>query len=172
MVEDALHRGGADRARDRAASKEANMPARVEVPIVIDRPIADVWRFYALEHVRNHPRWDPQMHLEQVSEGPIGLGTVIRRRNTHFDTPVEGTMEVVEFEAERAMGVEIHDGDSETHGRVTFAAAGPTRTTLTIRAEFLDLDASMEAQITPMVERSARNIKRLIEDEVPAQRAA
>jgi hypothetical protein len=59
--------------------------------------VKDVWRFVAVEHVRNHPRWDPDMELEQVTEGPIGVGTLIRRRNTHSDTPVEGTMEVVKL---------------------------------------------------------------------------
>jgi len=54
----------------------------VQVATEVDRPIADVWRFYAVEHVRNHPRWDPDIHLEQLSNGPIGLGTRIRR-DTH-----------------------------------------------------------------------------------------
>ena len=63
---------------------------RVEVSAVIDRPVADVFHFYAFDHVHNHPRWDPDMELEQVSDGPIGVGTVIRKRNSHSGTPVEG----------------------------------------------------------------------------------
>ena len=54
---------------------------KIAVSTVINRPVADVWRWYAVEHVRNHPRWDPDMELEQISEGPIG--TRIRRRNRH-----------------------------------------------------------------------------------------
>lgn len=142
------------------------MSMRVQVSKVIDRPVAEVFHFYAHEHVRNHPRWDPDMQLEQVSEGPIGVGTIIRRRNTHSGTPVEGTMEVVEFEPNRAMGVVIHDGPTVTRGRVTFEAESQERTTLTISAEFADMDDSMESLITSLVERSARNIKHLIESEV------
>ena len=138
---------------------------KLEVSQVIDRPVADVWRFYAVEHVRNHPRWDPDMELEQVSKGPIGVGTVIRRRNSHSGTPVEGTMEVVEFEPERAMGVVIHDGPAETRGRVTLEAMGPNRTRLTIQADMLGLDESMRDVLTSLVKRSARNIKELIESE-------
>ena len=74
-------------------------------------------------------------------------------------------MEVVEFEPNRAMGVVIHDGPSETRGRATFKAEIPKRTTLTISAEFLDLDESMENRITPMIERTVRNIKHLVESE-------
>ena len=71
---------------------------KVQVSIEIDRPVADVWRFWAVEHVRNHPRWDPDVELEQISEGSMGIGTKIRRRNTRWGTPVEGEMEVVEFD--------------------------------------------------------------------------
>src|SRR5687768_14155924 len=138
---------------------------KIEVSEVVDRPVADVFRFYAVEHVRNHPRWDPDMQLEQVSPGPIGVGTVIRRRNTHSGTPVEGTMEVVEFEPERAMGVVIQDGPSETRGRVTFDPQGPDRTGITIAADFLGLDESMRELLTGLMQRSARNIKELIESE-------
>jgi hypothetical protein len=141
------------------------MSVSVQVSTRVDRPVDKVFHFYADEHVRNHPRWDPDMQLEQVSDGAIRVGTVIRRRNTHNGTLVEGTMEVVEFERNRAMGVVIHDGPSVTQGRVTFQAEGPERTELTISAEFTDMDASLEGWITGMVERSARNIKRLIESE-------
>jgi hypothetical protein len=144
---------------------EKSMSLRIQVSETIDRPVADVFHFYAHEHVRNHPRWDPDMQLEQVSDGPIGVGTIIRRRNTHFDAPVEGTMEVVEFEPNRAMEVVIHDGPSETRGRATFKAESPARTTLTISAEFLDLDESMRSRITPLMERTIRNIKQLVESE-------
>jgi hypothetical protein len=141
------------------------MPLSVQVSTEIERPLAQVFHFYAEQHVRNHPRWDPDMQLEQVSEGPIGVGTVIRRRNTHSGTPVEGTMEVVEYEPKRAMGVVIRDGPSETYGRVTFEASSPERTILTISAQFTDLDESQESWITGLVERSARNIKQLIESD-------
>ena len=106
------------------------------------------------------------MQLEQVTDGPIGVGTIIRRRNTHSGTPFEGTMEVVEFEPNRAMGVVIHDGPTETRGRVTFEAESQEQTTLTIHAQFPDMDESMESRITGLIKRSARNIKHLIESEV------
>ena len=77
---------------------------------VIDRPVHVVWDFYAVHHVENHPRWDPSLELEATSDDPIGVGTVIKRRATRFGRTTEGTMAVVEFEPERAMRVETHDG--------------------------------------------------------------
>ena len=139
----------------------------VVVSQVIDRPVAEVFHFFAHDHVRNHPRWDPQMELEQVSDGPIGVGTMIRRRHTHGGTPVEGTMEVVEYEPDRAFGMVVHDGPVEMRGRVTFEAEGQDRTTLTFNLEMPGMDESMDTSLlTSAIERSARNIKHLIESEV------
>jgi hypothetical protein len=107
------------------------------------------------------------MELEQVSEGPIGVGTVIRRRNAHRGTPVEGTMEVVEFEPNRAMGTVIHDGPVEMRARTIYEAAGEDRTILTISVELPSMDESMDTtSLTRAIEGSARNIKQLVESEV------
>jgi uncharacterized protein YndB with AHSA1/START domain len=142
------------------------MGVSIQISTVIDRPVADVFQFYAYDHVRNHPRWDPDMQLEQETDGPIGVGTIIRRRNTHSGTPVDGTMRVVEFEPNRAMGVVIREDSAETRGRVTFKPEGKGRTTLTINAELPDMDPTMESRVIGLVERSARNIKQLIESEL------
>lgn len=137
----------------------------IDVSTIVGRPIATVWDFYAVHHVDNHPRWDPDLELEKLSDGPIGLGTRIRRRNTRYDAPTEGTMEVVEFEPEKVMGVKIQDGPIETRGRAIFSAATPTTTHVTIWAEFPGFDDSMTDRIRPLMERSAQTIKQLIESE-------
>jgi hypothetical protein len=82
-------------------------------PTVIDRPVDKVFHFFAVEHVRNHPRWDPDIELWLDSNAPIGVGTIIHRRNKRSGTPVEGTMEVVEFELNRVIAMVIHDGPAE-----------------------------------------------------------
>jgi hypothetical protein len=142
------------------------MSVKLQVSQAIDRPVAKVFHWYAHEHVRNHPRWDPDLELEQVSDGPIEVGTLIRRRNIRYGTPVEEIMEVVEFEPNRAFGAVIH-GSVPAHGRVTFEAAGDDRTILTIGAEMPSLDESMDTSfLKSRVERSAQNIKDLVEAEV------
>jgi hypothetical protein len=74
-------------------------------------------------------------------------------------------MEIVVFEPEQAFGVVIHDGPTETSGRATFEAESPERTLLTISAEFPDMNESMQSLIKGLMERSAQNIKHLIESE-------
>lgn len=137
----------------------------LEVSTTIDRPVSTVWEFYAIHHVENHPRWDPSLELEAMSDEPIGVGTVIRRRATRFGKTTDGTMEVTEFEPERAMRVRTQDGPMTIHGWVLFESLGDSETRVTLGAEFPDLDDSMEDNIRPLMERSASNIKSLIESE-------
>ncbi|HEX6330717.1 MAG TPA: SRPBCC family protein [Actinomycetota bacterium] len=138
----------------------------VQVSTEVDRPVADVWRFYAVEHVRNHPRWDPDMRLEQLSGGPIALGTRIRRVNTRWGTPVEGEMEVVEFDPERAFAVSIHDQNMDARGRTTFEARGPACTLVKVTTGIEGMDDPEKLEfLTSMMQRSVDNVKRLIETE-------
>jgi hypothetical protein len=141
------------------------MAVRIEVSEEIDRPVPIVFNFYADDHVRNHPRWNPDIELWRDSDEPIGLGTIIQRRNSRAGTTaVEGTMEVVEYEPNRAFGVVVQEGDMEIYGRGTLEEAGEGRTRLTIRAE-MPIDESMKDRMTGSVQRSLQNIKELIEAE-------
>ena len=137
----------------------------LEVSTTIDRPVATVWNFYAVHHVENHPRWDPTLELEATSDGPIGVGTVIRRRATRFGETTEGTMEIVEFEPEKVMRVKTQDGPMTINGWVLFEPVDNDTTTLVLGGEFPEIDDSMEHKIRPMMEQSASTIRSLIESE-------
>jgi uncharacterized protein YndB with AHSA1/START domain len=141
------------------------MSVNVEVSVVIERPAATVFRFFADEHVRNHPRWDPYIELWLESDDPIGVGTIIRRRNSRSGTPVEGTMEVVEYEPNRAFAMLTHDGPLEIRGRATFESLGPEETKLTSSVEIPGMDDSMQAPMAAAIERSFQTVKELIESE-------
>jgi hypothetical protein len=145
-------------------SRVASM--RVEVSQVIERPVHVVFRFYADDQVRNHPRWDPYIELWLDSDAPLGVGTIIRRRNSRSGNPVEGTMEVVEYDRDRAFGVLTHEAPVEIRGRATFEPIAPDRTRLTITADMQGMDDSMKSRITSNVEQSLRTIKNLIEAEL------
>jgi hypothetical protein len=138
---------------------------KITVSTTVDRPVREVWAWYAVDHVRNHPRWDPEMELEQLSEGPIGLGTRIRRLNRHFEVPIEGEMQIVEWEPEHAMGAQVHDANLDTVGRVTFEALGPHTTRLVIDSDFPGMDEATAERIRPRMERTARNVRQLIESD-------
>jgi hypothetical protein len=135
---------------------------------VIDRPVDKVFHFYAVEHVRNHPRWDPEIELWLDSNAPIGVGTIIRRRNKRSGTPVEGSMEVLEFEPDHAFAMIIHDGSAVMVGRTTFEAIGDNQTRITIIVDIPWMDENTDTTfLNSRLERSNQIRKQLIESEIP-----
>jgi uncharacterized glyoxalase superfamily protein PhnB/uncharacterized protein YndB with AHSA1/START domain len=139
---------------------------KIELSEVINRPPAVVFRFIAVEHVKNHPRWDPKMELQQLTEGPIGVGTVIRRRQTHTGAPVEGTMEVVEFVPDHAFGMTIIDGATTMHSRMLFQPEADDRTRIIAS---LDIPSMAETMDPSPIQHSLHRTKELIESEALMQ---
>ncbi len=143
------------------------MALQFESSQVIDRPIDKVFHFFAVEHVRNHPRWDSDIELWLDSDEPIGLGTIIHRRNKRSGTPVEGTMEVVEFEPNRALGMVIHDGPAVMHGRTTFEAINDNQTKITTIIDIPWMDENTDKTfLNSRLESSAQIRKQLMESEI------
>lgn len=138
------------------------MSVKAQASGIIERPVAEVFQFHAVEHVQNHPRWDPDIKLEQVSDGPMGVGTMLKRMNTRSGKPVEGTMEVVEFEPEQAVKMVIHDGPVKLIARATYEAEGDDRTRLTMNIEFPDLDEMDTSMLVQGMQRSIQNINQLL----------
>ena len=142
------------------------MSVFIEVSTVVDRPVEDVFRIHATEHVRNHPRWDPNMQLEELTDGPLGVGTKIKRINSHNGVPVEGSMEVIEFERNKSMGMIIKDGPVEIHGFAIYEAKGPDQTFYILKTEFLGIDESVtKSDLINQMEAAIQNHKRFFEAE-------
>jgi hypothetical protein len=143
------------------------MALQFESTQVIDRPIDKVFHFFAVEHVRNHPRWDSDIELWLDSDAPIGVGTIIHRRNKRSGTPVEGTMEVLEFEINRAVAMLIHDGPAVMYGRTTFEALNPNQTRITTIIDIPAMDENTDKTfLNSRLEHSAQIRKKLMESEL------
>jgi polyketide cyclase/dehydrase/lipid transport protein len=136
----------------------------VESSEVIDHPIDRVFRFFAVDHVRNHPRWDPDVELWLDSDSPIDVGTIIHRRNKRSGTPIEGTMQVVEFEPNRAMATIIREGPVEMRSRATFEAITDNQTRLTIIIDIPGMDENADKEfLNRVLERNAQIRKQLMD---------
>lgn len=140
---------------------------KLDRSIVINKSPSVVFEFVAVNHLHNHPRWDPHMELQQLTDGPVGIGTRYQRRHTRIGGPIEGTMEVVEFEPGQSMGFHILDqtpnGPLEVHSRSTLEPLDEgANTRMTIYLDIPAMDASMDPT---MIEGSLRRMKELIEAE-------
>jgi hypothetical protein len=135
---------------------------QIEASGIIDRPPEVVFQFVGYEHIANHPRWDTHMELEQLTPGPLGVGTIVRRRHTRAGYPIDGTMECIEFDPPRALGFLIHDGPVEMRGRPSIEPEGEGSSRFTISVDI----AGAPNPLDPFpVENSVRRIKELIESE-------
>ena len=143
------------------------MALQFESSQVIDRPIDKVFQFYAVEHVRNHPRWDSDIELWLDNDAPLAVGTIIRRRNKRSGKVVEGTMKVIEFEINRMMAMEIHDGPAVMYGKTTFEALNENQTKLTTIIDIPWMDENADKTfLNSRLEHAAQIRKQLMESEL------
>ena len=133
---------------------------KLDVSESIERPPADVFRFVATDHVQNHPRWDPQMSLVQETPGPIGVGTRIRRSRAGGEVPLEGEMEITEFDPDRTIGGVIRDGPMELRSWMTVEPEGEAASRLTFTVESDDAPVDMMEE---PIKGSLRRIKEMVE---------
>jgi hypothetical protein len=138
---------------------------RLEHTIAIDCSVAAVWAFCVVDHVRNHPRWDSDIELSLRTDGALGLGSVITRRNTRYERPVEGTMEITEWDPPRRMGARIQEGSMVGGGWISLASDGPNRTLLTRAAEFPGTDPAIRERVLARMDETGRILKALVESE-------
>lgn len=142
------------------------MSLHIEYSHIINRPIDKVFHFMAVDHVKNHPRWDSDIELWLDSDDPIGVGTIINRRNSRSGTPVEGTMEVTEYEYNRKITTLIHDGPTKMIGGLTFEPLGDNQTKVTTLIDLPDMDESMD---TSFLMRRLAEVAKIREELVEAE---
>ena len=133
---------------------------KLEVSESIERPPAEVFRFVAIDHVQNHPRWDPSLTLVQETPGPVGVGTRIRRSRGAGEMRVEGEMEIAQYEPDHTLGAVIRDGPMVLRSWMTVAPEGETGSRLTITVES---DTAPVAMMEDPIKGSLRRIKEMVE---------
>ncbi|HVB64067.1 MAG TPA: SRPBCC family protein [Nitrolancea sp.] len=91
----------------------------IEGEIVIQRPVEDVFDFVADE--RNEPRYNPRMvRAEQISPGPIGVGTRFQVETRTMGRPITMTIEVTAYERPRRLASTTHLSSMDIEGTLTF----------------------------------------------------
>jgi hypothetical protein len=100
---------------------------RIAGEIVINRPVEEVFDFVADE--RNEPRYNPRLRrVEQLSAGPIGVGTRFRAETVTLGRPVPMVIEFTAYERPRRLRSATHMSTMEIDGTLAFeSVAGGTR---------------------------------------------
>ncbi|MGH9176441.1 MAG: SRPBCC family protein, partial [Vicinamibacterales bacterium] len=87
----------------------------IEGKIVIKRPVEEVFDFAA------EPRYNPHMRrAEQISDGPIGVGTRFRAETSSMGRTVPMVTEITSYERPQRYASSTHLSFMDTTGTVTF----------------------------------------------------
>ena len=108
---------------------------RVEMSVVINRPIDEVFEIVDAAENDHLSRSGP-LESEQISEGPMGVGTTTREVRTFLGRRMEGTAEVIECEQNAKLGVKSTSGPEQGQAwAATESVPGGTRHTMVTEAE-------------------------------------
>jgi uncharacterized membrane protein len=93
--------------------------SKIEHSIVINRPIEDVFRF--VHHPPNDSAWQTTLiESEQVEEGALGVGTLIRERRRFLGVQVEMTKEITAYEPSKSSAFRMVSGGAPMSGEYRF----------------------------------------------------
>jgi uncharacterized protein YndB with AHSA1/START domain len=141
--------------------------ARIEASIVIDRPVEEVFEF--ANDPKKQPLWQTgSVESEQISEGPVGVGTTFRGVGHFLGRRIEGTSEITHYEPNRRVDIKMALGPMELEESDIFEPVGDgTRVTFILEGEsggFFKLAEPLVIRMTQReYQKSLENLKDLLE---------
>lgn len=82
--------------------------ARIEESVDIKRPVDNVFAYTT--DVKSWPKWQPFPEAEQMSQGPMGVGTTTKGTIRLMGLTMKWTAKVTEYEPNRKFGKDIVSG--------------------------------------------------------------
>ena len=83
--------------------------ARIEINLVINRPVEEVFAF--VSNSENLPRWrSTSLEVKKTSEGPLGVGSTFRGRFTFLGRQFDGNVVVTAHEPNRVFVSKMAEG--------------------------------------------------------------
>ena len=83
--------------------------ARIEINLVINRPVEEVFAF--VSNSENLPRWrSTSLEVKKTSAGPLGMGSTFKGRFTFLGRQFDGNVVVTGYEPNRVYTSKIAEG--------------------------------------------------------------
>ena len=107
----------------------------LEMNVLIDRPIHDVFAFVSMP--TNLPQWQAGIkEVKQTSSGAVGVGATFQNSGEILGRRLNGKMEVTDFEPDAKFGFKGVNGPMTVQATITFKPVGTgTKVTLSMHAE-------------------------------------
>lgn len=96
---------------------------KIENNVQINRPVEEVFAF--VSSIDNLPLWaGPVTEAKQISDGPIGVGTIQKQSAQFLGRQVETTQEVTEYELNKKFSTKSTSGTLPLEIQYTFEPFG------------------------------------------------
>ena len=93
--------------------------ATIKASVIVNRPVDEVFAY--VTDVKTWPRWESGLlQAEQISEGPINVGTTFRGTNQALGQRMEWTSEVTDYTPSKSWGQKIVSKGWSTEESLTF----------------------------------------------------
>ena len=87
--------------------------------IVINRPPEEV--FDVVADTTKEPQYNPRMHhAEQITNGPISVGTRFHAQTAGMGRPVDMVIEIIDYQRPHTLSSTTHSTSMDVHGTLTF----------------------------------------------------
>ena len=138
--------------------------------ILIECPANKVFEYIGEDLFLNYPKWSPEVkELEQLSNGPVQLGTVARQVRVDHGHRSESRFRITIHEPHRRVGFagisepfrciyELQERDTPNSVELVF-----TFELLEVQALMRPFEQLIRSAVQDGAERTVRNIKRLVE---------
>ncbi len=139
----------------------------LEVSVVIKRPVEEVFSF--VNDPANETLWSSGIvESSQISEGPVGVGTVMREVNRILGKRIENTYEITEYEPNKRYSCKSISGPFPWQGSFSFVSVeGGTKVTMAAEFEVGSFFKLAEPLVIRMAKRQFQadfnNLKDLME---------
>jgi hypothetical protein len=150
-------------------------PVVGQARIAINCPPEKVFEFIGVDFFVNYPKWSPEVvELEQLSDGPIQVGTLARQVRVDQGHRVESKFRVTKFEPCKSLSFSgVPDPFRCTYDLRKLDPANTTRLTFTfegleLRIFMKPFEKLIRIVVQDGAERTTRNLKRLMEAKIPA----
>ncbi len=139
----------------------------IDLGTLIDKPIHDVFIF--VSNPNNMAKWNSAVvSLEQITPGPVGVGTTFKSVGELMGQRMEGQMQVVAYEPDSKCGFQVNAGPMQVVMTITFKTVG-TGTKINLNAQgnpagvFKLAEGMMAGRVRTMMEENLARLKTALE---------
>ena len=139
----------------------------IDLSTLIDRPIRDVFAF--VSNLNNMSKWNAAVvSLQQVTPGPIAVGTKFKSVGEMMGRRIEGDVQVTAYEPDNKTGFQMQAGPVQVNVTINFKTVG-TGTKVSLNAQgnpgglFKLAEPVMAGRVKSLMEENLARLKSVLE---------